>query len=390
MEIPRNVVGKPVAGADFFGRESQLGQLRRLVEQGNHVLLTAPRRIGKSSLMMRLAEQLRNEKWIVLRVDAGGIGELQLVTELAGQLHEQRRSVFKAITPAMRAFYERVLEVGLFGVSAKLDQPVPTWEEAGSALLDALGDERCLIMIDEVAVLVLSMLRSPEPHRAEAFLRWLRRVRQRHTNARWLLSGSIGLDTIVKRAGLATPIADLYIYDQLGAFDPGEAHTLLEQLGEAEGMPLAEDVREHMCNRLEWLVPFYLQLLFCVMRERHRDGGPPPTIADVDEAYQRLLKPSREVNFLPWKERLRDQLGPPMDRHASEMLDAVAGADGVAHDQLDHVLAGAGVEQGTRRELLPFLLRVLENDGYVAKAADARYRFRSPLLRDVWRTWLLR
>lgn len=50
----RNIVGKPVSGADFFGRE---GELQSLIEalRNQHVLLLAPRRVGKTSLLFALA-----------------------------------------------------------------------------------------------------------------------------------------------------------------------------------------------------------------------------------------------------------------------------------------------------------------------------------------------
>lgn len=51
-----NVVGSVVEDADFFGRE--LEQLRKQSERQN-VLVSAPRRVGKTSLLHRFARDLR-------------------------------------------------------------------------------------------------------------------------------------------------------------------------------------------------------------------------------------------------------------------------------------------------------------------------------------------
>ena len=46
-------VGNPVEGDDFFDREQeQLRAWRKL--EGSHLLMLAPRRIGKTSLILRL------------------------------------------------------------------------------------------------------------------------------------------------------------------------------------------------------------------------------------------------------------------------------------------------------------------------------------------------
>lgn len=50
-----NIVGNTVQGDDFFDRERELSSvLARL--QTDHVLLLAPRRVGKTSLMYRVRE----------------------------------------------------------------------------------------------------------------------------------------------------------------------------------------------------------------------------------------------------------------------------------------------------------------------------------------------
>jgi len=51
----KNCVGPPVTGNDFFGREKEQRDFWRILENDS-VLLLAPRRIGKTSLMRRLEE----------------------------------------------------------------------------------------------------------------------------------------------------------------------------------------------------------------------------------------------------------------------------------------------------------------------------------------------
>src|SRR5687768_12737028 len=52
----RNVTGSPVENEDFFDRPRDLVRLQRELANGANCLLTAPRRVGKTSLVLRLCE----------------------------------------------------------------------------------------------------------------------------------------------------------------------------------------------------------------------------------------------------------------------------------------------------------------------------------------------
>ncbi len=64
----RNVTGQTVVGDDLFGREYELGQLWEKLDIGEHLLMLAPRRVGKTSLMMELRRDPR-PNWDVVYVD---------------------------------------------------------------------------------------------------------------------------------------------------------------------------------------------------------------------------------------------------------------------------------------------------------------------------------
>ena len=67
-----NVVGNPVQGEDFFGRAEETLSLWESIQEGNHVVLLAPRRVGKTSLAIRVGEQAAAAGWKFVLVDAQG------------------------------------------------------------------------------------------------------------------------------------------------------------------------------------------------------------------------------------------------------------------------------------------------------------------------------
>ncbi|MDO9229871.1 MAG: hypothetical protein Q7U03_09945 [Syntrophales bacterium] len=69
----KNIVGTPARGADFFDREELVGLLWKRLETGN-ILLAAPRRFGKTSVMYRLLDR-PEPGWKPIHVDAESIRE---------------------------------------------------------------------------------------------------------------------------------------------------------------------------------------------------------------------------------------------------------------------------------------------------------------------------
>jgi hypothetical protein len=202
---------------------------------------------------------------------------------------------------------------------------------------------------------------------------------------RWLIAGSIGLDTVARRLRLSDTINDLAIFNELGAFSTAASDEFLAMLAGAYRLPLAEDVRGHILQRVGWPIPFHLQLVFAELRATCGDGAGPATVAAVDEVFERLLSPGKRALFDYWAQRLHDELGAPEAGYAQALLDASA-ADpaGAALSTLQGVLGRHVGDPGARDERLHYLLDVLHSDGYLVRE-DGRWRFRSTLLAEFWR-----
>ena len=64
--------GRWVSDDDFFDRERELQILETRVRDGNHILLTGQRRMGKTSIARELGRRLEAEGWIFLFADVEG------------------------------------------------------------------------------------------------------------------------------------------------------------------------------------------------------------------------------------------------------------------------------------------------------------------------------
>ncbi len=71
-----NQVGKPVLGDDLIGRKHELHLIKELLLAGQSVVLIAPRRMGKTSLMIELLRQLQDEDYFTTHVDVFSIANI--------------------------------------------------------------------------------------------------------------------------------------------------------------------------------------------------------------------------------------------------------------------------------------------------------------------------
>jgi hypothetical protein len=276
-----------------------------------------------------------------------------------------------------------VQKVGGGGFTLEFSKDETSWTRLGEELADALSklEGRWLIQIDELPVFVLKLLsrdEAAERARVREFLYWMRRLRLQYTGIRWLLAGSIGLDTVAARLNIADSINDLRI-EKLGAFDGPTADALLQALAATHVVDLDETVRRHIVSRVGWPTPYYLQLVFHELRGVHGAVSE----GHVDRAIENLLGPQHRNYFDYWRQRLYDELGRPDADHAVALLNHCCRAsEGSRRGTLHLALAKAIANPAEREDKLRYLLDVFQNDGYLVE--DAGWRFRSPLLRQYW------
>lgn len=387
----RNVVGKPVTGSNFFGRERELSELAEITRD-EHVLLLAPRRVGKTSLLLALDSKVAQERspvGVYVSV-AAATNELQFVKSVLQAIYETKpgkRLKPNAVAAWLHRYGRRLKGVKVAGSGIELEgAPTPEWQEEADKAFAALAatGSPWLIMIDELPTLVLLLARQdPEGTRVRAFLQWFRNLRQlpRGTERlRFVLAGSIGLDNVTRRYRLTDTINDLRDW-RLGPFTRENADRFLEELARGYQIELGSELRGAICDHAEWLIPYHLQVIFSALREQS-DGRAPPSEELLDRAVKSLL--SRKAYFSYWHERIHDAFGVPEADLARAIL-ATCARDprGATPNMLQQSIARHLPNPRERVEAATWILNVLQNDGYLVEDAG-RFRFRSGLLRRYW------
>ena len=393
--------GNWVDGDRFFDRETELRSLRDLVEDGTHTLLTAQRRMGKTSLVRELLRQLGEEKRfdsVFVDLEAA-MDAADAVAEMAAQARPLQpvgarlRSWFSAGTQDAR---DSIEEIGISHLRLRLRQRMDAgnWQRTGDEVFEALAanGRPVVLALDELPILVNRLLKGHEhgitPERlaaADEFMGWLRRCAQAHRDRVCLiLSGSVGLEPVLSQAGLSAH-ANVYLPFDLKPWSSDVASDCLAALARGHGLSLPDEVRDDMCRRLRCCVPHHVQRFFHHLHARLTgQGRTEATLADVERVYEEDLLGARgQADLRHYEDRLRTVLGEPGYSIARCLLTEAANNGGrLDSSTLDIRRRQAASDGG--EAVLDGVLDVLEHDGYLERTSRG-YRFVSGLLEDWWR-----
>lgn len=378
-------IGNPVVGDDFFDRELEQRQIWRKLES-NHLLMLAPRRIGKTSLIYRLCETSQEHGLFSLHCSLAGCEDerdcIKEIFKALASLHTTGQK-FGKMVESIKSI--KVAGTGIDWASDKGDSWRVAGEEIGKAL--AASEHSWLICVDELPVFIVKLLQQGEPgrQRARTFLYWLRELRQTHfQRIKWLLAGSIGLDTMTARLRIGDAINDLEPF-KLDAFSPDSAKRFLAELADSYKLPLDTATIDYLLQRIGWPVPYYLQLMFSHLRDAYLDEQTPPSQAAIDAVFNKLLGQGYRVHFDYWRQRLDDELGMPEAGYATRILDLLcAESQGMSAEVLTQAMTEQIANTEDRDRTLRHLLQILENDGYLVRHETGRYAYRLEWLRMYW------
>ncbi len=390
-----------VAGDQFFDREADLQLLRERVANGTHTLLTAQRRMGKTSLVRELLRQLEEGGEVAtVFVDLeGAMDAAEAVAEMAAQARSIQgvgTRIISWLSDSVRGVIDSVeeLEVSVVRVGLRDRLNAGNWQQTGDQVFEALAsNERPVVLaIDELPILVNRLLKGHEyritPERlaaTDSFMAWLRRCCQTHQGRVCLIiSGSVGLEPVLSQAKLSAH-ANVYSALDLKPWTHDVAVKCLAALARGHEINLSGDVRDEMCRRLRCCVPHHVQRFFHHLYEHLlRDQRNEATPDDVELVYwDDLLGARGQADLLHYEDRLLMVLGEHGRAIARGLLTDAASNDGL----LEYSMVDFHREVGTSDDLgnpVDNVLHVLVHDGYVERRQEG-YGFVSGLLEDWWR-----
>ena len=377
-------VGGKIGPDDVIGRDDLIAHLWDVLERQS-VVLTAERRLGKTSVITKMVAELPEGRDAVFQ----DLEKVHSTDEFARTVLEgasQFLSKTGKAKAALEKFLRRVRGVKIANVGEIPGGVACDWKELLSLIFNELARrERPVIFFwDELPMMLVNIRDRESERQAMEVLDVLRAFRQTHSNVRMVFTGSIGFHNAIlalRRKGYANaPINDMCMED-VPPLLPEHAVDLAQRICAGEGIELL-DGRETLVAIAKYSdrVPFYIHHIVRMLA----DGRHPASIEGVRSVVESLLTdPHDKWNMLHYRERIRPYYEEARERLALLILDSVAHEDApLSFSNLFKRISGA---MKADREAALDLLQRLQSDHYLIMDSDGRYGFRFDLVKRWWR-----
>jgi hypothetical protein len=305
---PRTIIGPPAEGESYLKRHNINELFWQAIGKGEFVRFTAPRRVGKSSVMKDLENNPPAGMLVVYQNIESDQTSKQFYKRL-WRLIVDKLDTIDALRAKLGQWYEGK-SFGAFSfkdLKLQIDKVDIDLKSELLELIEKLGGEeyKLVLLLDEFPDVIMAIKKNEGEAAASEVLHTIREIRhnKKFKNFSIVLAGSIGLQHVVAKIDRTKVINDLKPID-IPALDENEAHKLLDIQLKGATMQLSVEQRKYLFNKVNHLLPYYLQLMIAQCSEiAHRHNDKIITPQRIDEAFDAVV--ANNENFSDWEIRLR-------------------------------------------------------------------------------------
>lgn len=393
MQPLKPTIGQPATGREhYFDRPQISQQIRRSLERGGNLLISAPRRIGKSSLIKHLLTQAAANEIIIYISVQSATHSNEFFEKLFKELIKNN-TVFAGMngftqraSAGLKNIISRVRNITLEG-GLEIDKTanIDYYTEL-QTLIKALTEKKVILLLDEFPDAVSNMIRRDQQLAIE-FLLQMRELRQISSDLglQFILTGSSGLANVVSQLGENDLINDLEEIS-VAPYTEQEASVFIQrlvlgyQIHYSSDFQINDNTLAYILEKINWRLPYYLQIMIKSLFEAFENTQVIAEPATVDKVLAAMLTAQSEYYgyFQYWYQRLQDNLDNASYQAAIEMLNQLA------CDKVSSLAQLKSLPFATKPELpVKQILNILEHDGYISQHQQ-QYGFNSFLLKQWW------
>lgn len=373
------MTGQVARQANFWDRKKELEDIWYKIESGSHILLVAPRRVGKTSIMYNILDNPKDD-YIVLYIDTESAdSENEFWKKLFYRLMEEE-FVNTLQTKAKHLFSKlktiKVTEISINGIKFGDGSEMDYASAFKKVIKDLDTDKRLIIMIDEFAQAIENIIKYEDIKKAQSLLKTHRELRQDSAilnKITFIYAGSIGLESVAAKIDSIGRINDLSTIKILPLkFD--NAKEFVTTLSKTNDIKIEEQEIEYLLTKIEWLIPFYIQLII----EQLRQSKELITVQMIDDSFNSIL--DNRNHFEHWHSRLKSMADDEY-QFSKEILNIISKKMTMQSTEIINIASKYSLNETKAKEIIHSLIY----DGYINNNDDAKvYRFNSPILRMWW------
>lgn len=388
----RRILGPPAIGDSFFDRKEITENIVDRLKTTS-ILLVAPRRFGKTSIMLNVKDVLEKQKiGPILYLDVEWIADpSDFITEVLSKLIENEKK-----SPGA---WIKNLPTNIIDLTKNLETiEVPylrmelrkefkdTWMEKGHEVLKKLQDSGAsmVLIVDEFPLMIHNMIerKKLDPEEIRNFLSWIRSIRI-ELNVKMVFGGSIGIDFILKKLNASASIND-FERIVVGPFANGIASNFISLLFESEEIKISTKNVYAILEKLGVPIPYFVQIMVSALLAEVKESKQEISTDLIDKVYhERVLGIECKSYFEHYFQRLSIYYSEDDSKICKKLLTNLAKQENMTKQSLYNLFSMDNATDDIER--FNFLLGELENDFYIYYDCNRkRYFFGTKVLRDLW------
>jgi uncharacterized protein len=375
--------GNPVRGDDYFFRKILIEKAWDCICSGNSILIAAPRRVGKTSLMYYLSDNAK-KGYSFLYLDTESVKtENEFFCKIVNKvIKTDYVTKTQKILALLEKYKPNITKVGPEGIEFG-NQEEGNYFEILKRILSSTPsvNNKLVIMIDEFPQALENIIESAGEIAGRHFLqtnRELRQDKELNQNVQFIYTGSIGLESIVTRLNEVKSINDLSRL-KIPPLTNEEAKIMIGFLLKNRSLILSEPMIEKILTKIVWLIPFYIQLviqeLINISREESTD-----IVTDemVNRSFEEMIE--QRQHFEHWHTRLRNSYKKKEYNYVRELLNILSENNTIDTNMIFNLAVKYELQENYKE-----FINGLIYDGYINNNDNNRvYCFNSPILRMWW------
>ncbi|MDR0872738.1 MAG: AAA-like domain-containing protein [Prevotellaceae bacterium] len=380
---PKIIIGNAATGSEFYKRDDIIEEIWDELKKGNSVLLAAPRRVGKTSIMQYMEEQPTEYYKLIFE----NIQSTKSATVFYERIYTLLISCLSKTKQAKKWFEKfittkSIKNIGKDGI--EFETKPADFLKATNSLLKEINEnpdvENIVLLLDELPE-VLFNINKTNTEDAISILKNLRHWRQQpemNKKVKFVFAGSVGIHYVVEK--IETRNSDLNDLATIN-FNPlseNEAYGYIVWATTGATVTYTTQLKQHLLNKIRYFVPYFINLMLDeINRQAKKTNNPKITTHDIDTAFDTIVKNSDY--FKDWKKRLQDYMPKTDFDFANEILIHIAHKESISVQEI----YDKAIKYEKTADYMEFI-HDLEKDGYIVEVDD-KYLFISPFLSAFWK-----
>ena len=308
---PKTIMGSVATGAYYYPRTAIVNEIWQELSKGSYILIAAPRRVGKTSIMRDLERNPR--AGYIVKFES-----IQAVQSEAEFYETLYRLVLSCLEKSLKAkkgilnFFKKkqISEIDIKG-KIKIEDRAFNFLNEINLIFRELDEqsETIVLLLDELPEVLHSLNKSGKAEEAKAILKQLRTWRQSNfKKLQFVLAGSIGIHYVVKTIeGRTSDLNDLKKIN-CEPLSKAEAIAYIDWATTDASITYDISMKTYFLQKIQhFYTPYFINLMLAEIDALGRkDDNNQLSPKVIDLAFDKVVK--NNEHFADWKNRLADYM----------------------------------------------------------------------------------